>query len=55
MNKIIQYFKRRRVRKLAERLLASQTLYSDYAIQRDRISCAIQTAQKFYDTWEKRK
>lgn len=55
MDKIIQYFKRRRVRKLAERLLASQILYSDASIQHDRISCAIRTAQKFYDIWEKGK
>ena len=55
MEKIRQYFKRRRVRRLAEQLLASQTLYNDASIQCDRISSAIQTAQKFYDTWEKRK
>lgn len=52
MNKIRIYFKRRKVRKLAEKLLASQILYSDYSNQLDRIDSAIQTAEKFYSRWK---
>ena len=55
MKKIRQYFKRRRVRKLAERILAFQIAYNNRQNQYDRICAAIDTAKRFYEEWEKRK
>lgn len=55
MKKIIQYFKRRKVRKLAERILAFQIVYNNRQNQHTMICAAIDTAKRFYEEWEKRK
>lgn len=46
---------RRKVRKLAEQILASQIAYSGKQCQHDRTCAAIDTAKRFYEEWEKRK
>lgn len=55
MKTIKQYFNQRRVRRLAERLLATQPLFGEYVNQADMCEKAITTSQVFYERWERRK
>lgn len=49
---IREYIKRRRIRKLAEKCLMHQIVYSDSEIRSDLINNSIQTAMKFYEVWD---
>lgn len=52
MNAIKRYLYKRKVRRLAERILAQQIVYSDKSLQCDIINNAVMTAKKFYSLWE---
>ena len=49
---IIEYLHRRRVRRLAERILSNQIAYSNYDNRVESVRNAIATAEQFYHEWE---
>ncbi len=49
---LLQYLYNRKVRKLAERIIATQTVYHQDEIKEERIVSAITTAHKFYEIWD---
>ncbi len=51
---IIKYLRRRKVRKLAEKIIATQTVYHQEDIKEERVTNAIKTAEKFYEIWNAR-
>ncbi len=50
---IIRYMHRRRVRRLAERILSNQPAYGSYDNRVECVRGAISTAEQFYHEWEK--
>ena len=54
MNMIRQYLRRRRIRRLAERCLASQILFGAQCDQEEQAQRAINTAKAFYDEWSRK-
>ena len=50
---IIRYMRRRRVRRLAERILSNQPAYGSYDNRVESVRGAISTAEQFYHEWEK--
>lgn len=54
MTSIKTCIRKRRIRKLAERILAHQIAHTDSNIQTEMIDNSIATAKKFYATWNGR-
>lgn len=52
MKGIMKYLRRRRVRRLAERILSNQIAYGNYDNRVESVRNAIVTAEQFYYEWE---
>ncbi|ROT18011.1 hypothetical protein EEL52_06220 [Muribaculaceae bacterium Isolate-113 (HZI)] len=52
MIKIMKHLHRRRVRRLAERILSTQIAYGNYDNRVESVRNAIATAEQFYHEWE---
>ena len=48
----MKYLHRRRVRRLAERILSNQIAYGNYDNRVESVRTAIATAEQFYYEWE---